>query len=147
MKMSEHDWSGVKHFSPNERWGDHRQMDRELILFLDLLRGLFQVPFIIHCGYETRGHTEKSQHYVGKAADFHVEGIHFRDAVDLMVGFIGPPPRGLGVAQRIGLGIYPHWANPGFHLDMRGVSARWGTITQMGRQIYVSWDEAYRAIR
>jgi uncharacterized protein YcbK (DUF882 family) len=147
MKMTEHDWSEVRHFSTKEAWGDPYRMDRELIFLLDRLRDIFRVPFVIHCGYEAGGHTENSQHYVGKAADFHIEELPFRDAVDLMVGFVGPRPGGIGVWHTIGLGIYPHWATPGFHLDTRGAYARWGAVMRGGRQVYVSWDEAYRRIR
>jgi uncharacterized protein YcbK (DUF882 family) len=146
MKMTERDWQRVRHFSSNEKWGDPLEMDRELIFLLDALRDLCHSRFIIHCGYERAGHTEKSQHYLGRAVDFHIEQTSFRDAVDLIVELVGPPPRGLGVGNRIGLGIYPHWANPGFHLDTRGTFARWGAVTRGGSQVYVSWNEAIEVI-
>ncbi len=147
MKMTRQDWLRIKNFSAHEKWGDPLLMDRETVLLLDALRERFKIPFVIHCGYEQSGHTPSSQHYVGKAADFHVAELPFRDAVDLMVDFIGSPPRGIGVHGRIGLGIYPHWATPGFHVDTRGTFARWGAIVRQGRQVYVSWDDAYEAIR
>jgi uncharacterized protein YcbK (DUF882 family) len=146
MKMREKDWSEIRYFSPHEKWGEPLLMDRETVFLLDILRGLFKSPFVIHCGYERSGHMPDSQHYTGKAADFHVVGLPFRNAVDLMVDLVGSPPRGTGVCGKIGLGIYPHWTSPGFHLDTRGAFARWGAIICKGRQVYVSWDEAYEAI-
>jgi uncharacterized protein YcbK (DUF882 family) len=147
MKMTRKDWIGIKYFSFHEKWGDPLLMDKETVLLLDTLRGLFKYPFAIHCGYEQSGHTPYSQHYTGKAADFHIVELPFRDAVDLMVDFIGSPPCGIGVHGKIGLGIYPHWATPGFHVDTRGAFARWGAVVRKGRQVYVSWDDAYEAIR
>jgi uncharacterized protein YcbK (DUF882 family) len=146
MKMTRQDWLKIRYFSAQEKWGDPLLMDRETIFLLDTLRGLFSSPFVIHCGYERSGHMPNSQHYAGKAVDFHVLGIPFRDAVDLMIDSIASPPRGIGVYGRIGLGIYPHWTTPGFHLDTRGMYARWGAVTQDGRQVYISWDDAYKAI-
>jgi hypothetical protein len=147
MKMTQQDWFGIKYFSSHEKWGNPLLMDKETVLLLDTLRGLFGFPFAIHCGYEQSGHMANSRHYTGKAVDFHIIELPFRDAVDLMLDFIGSPPRGIGVHRKIGLGIYPHWASPGFHLDTRGMFARWGAIVRRGRQVYVSWDDAYEAIR
>lgn len=146
-KMTEEDWGRIRYFSINEDWGEPMKMDRDLIYLLDGLRGLFHHPFVIHCGYKGGGHSRNSQHYVGKAADFHIEGMALKDAVDLMLDFISPPPRGLGIAHIVGLGIYPHWRNPGFHLDTRGSKARWGAIVRGGRQVYVGFEEAYRNIQ
>jgi uncharacterized protein YcbK (DUF882 family) len=147
MKMKQQDWLRLCYFSPRERWGDPLMMDRETVLLLDTLRGLSGFPFVIHCGYDRSGHTQHSQHYIGKAVDFHIEGLPFKDAVDLIIELTGPPPTGIGVHETLGLGIYPHWTTPGFHLDTRGTFARWGAVTQQGRQVYVSWDKAYEAIK
>lgn len=158
--MTDKDWSEVEYFSKNERWGNPYKMEKDLIELLDNLREAFNHPFIIHCGFDLYGHSTTSRHHVpvkdekggvlyyyADAADFHIEGIDFKDAVDLMNGFIGSPPGGFGVTNEIGLGIYPHWNNPGFHLDTRGTRARWGAIDQNGKQIYVSFKEAYEAIK
>jgi len=141
--MTKEDWGRIKHFSPDEAWGDPYKMDRDLIFLMDVLRGLFHHRFVIYCGYQHRKAKPKSQHNFGKAVDFHINEIFFRDAVDLMLGFIGPPMQGVGVAGIVGLGIYPHWNNPGFHLDTRGTRARWGALNKNGKQIYVSFSEAY----
>ena len=145
--MTKEDWENVKHFSPAENWGDPYRIEKDLVFLLDNLRDIFDHPFVIHCGFDTSGHSANSQHYVGRAVDFHIEEIDFKDAVGLMNAFIGPPPGGLGVAGKIGLGIYPHWNNPGFHLDTRGERARWGAVSRNGKQVYVSFKEAYGAIK
>jgi hypothetical protein len=146
MKMTREDWGRVKYFSPEEKWGDPLMMERSVVFLLDELRGVFHHPFIVHCGYQLRPLAPTSQHNFGTAVDFHIAGMAFGDAVDLMLRFIGPPPKGLGVENRIGLGIYPHWAHPGFHLDTRGSMARWGAININGAQTYVSFEEARRLI-
>jgi hypothetical protein len=150
MTMTETDWTRVKFFSPDEKWGDSGRMDEELIFILDRIRGLFMLPIVIHEGWAPRGtggHVPGSYHYIGKAADFHIEGIRFRDAIDLMLHYVGPMPGGLGVSRQIGLGIYPHWATPGFHLDTRGSYARWGYVVRGGAKVEVEWGEAYGAAR
>jgi hypothetical protein len=157
--MTKDDWSHVKYFSPAERWGDPYRIEKDLVFLVDRLRGLFGRPFVIHCGLDEYGHVANTRHWVpvkdenGKvlyyysdAVDFHVENMPFRDAVDLMTELIGPAPN-LNVWRVVGLGIYPHWANPGFHLDTHGGYSRWGAVTQGGKQVYVSWEEAYRRIR
>ena len=145
-KMTSSDWRLIRNFSLSENWGDPYQMDRDLIYLLEVLRGLFRFPFSIHCGYQKRPEKPTSQHNFGKACDFHIDGMTFIDAVDLMLIFIGPKPSGIGVSEIIGLGIYPHWKNPGFHIDTRGERARWGAVMDGGRQVYVSFSEAYRRI-
>jgi len=122
-------------FSPNENWGDPFMMNGLLLLLLDAIRGRWGKPFVIHCGYETSGHASKSQHYVGNAVDFHIKDeLPFYAQVEKMEQILAE----LQVADKVGLGIYPDWAHPGFHLDVRGTRARWGRIG--GK--YVSFKEA-----
>lgn len=137
-KMSEEDWERLKHFSQDEAWGDPAMMERETVFLLDCIRDDLGYSISIHCGYERRPHWPTSRHNSGSAVDFHVEDINFRDAVELVEETI----QNLGVSERVGLGVYPHWNNPGFHLDARGYRARWGAVKRNGRQVYVSYDEA-----
>ena len=143
--MNQKDWGKVRFFTKNENWGDPLMMERDLIFLLEELRGRFDCPFVIHCGYETSGHTQNSQHYRGNAVDFHVVGPQFLDAIDLIGRYIGPAPTGFDRDGVIGLGIYPHWRDPGFHLDLRGYRARWGAVSLGGKQVYVSFEEAARS--
>lgn len=63
------------------------------------------------------GHVQESQHYQGLAADFHVHGVSLLDAWLALERF----PKIMGV------GIYPYWATPGLHADIRPTAtrARW----------------------
>jgi len=145
--MRPEDWDVVKYFRPLEFPPRPDQMDRSVVFLVDTLRGLFNYPIHVTSAWSPGiGHSKNSQHYAGKAVDFWVEGIRFVDAVNLMESFIASPPQGIGVRGKIGLGIYPHWVHPGFHLDTRGMFARWGAVTRQGRQTYVSWNKAYEEI-
>ena len=137
-KMSDRDWHSIRHFTPGEAWGDPTMMERDTVFLLDQIRDVLGCPIIIHCGYEKRSHRPTSRHNSGSAVDFHLKGIDFREAVGLMEKAINI----LGMSERVGLGIYPHWNNPGFHLDTRGFRARWGAVNRNGRQVYVGYDEA-----
>lgn len=126
----------LKHFRPEEPgWkGNFHKVNGLLLLLLDALREEIGYPFVIHCAYETSGHSPKSQHYIGNAVDFHIEGLPFPEAVIRMEEAL----ERLQVADRVGLGLYPCWYNPGFHLDVRndGKRARWGRI----KGDYLSYD-------
>ena len=123
-------WNILDGFNKYEKWGDPAQMNGMVILLLDAIRKQFRridmaARFIIHAGYATSGHSPNSQHYVGNAVDFHIDTkVKYSLQVHDMLGIL----RGLQVHDRVGLGIYPDWANPGFHLDVRGSRARWGRI-------------------
>lgn len=106
--MTPQQWNQIKHFNPNEKWGDPERMDFRLVWALNKLREEIGKPFIIHCGYEESGHAPNSFHYSGQAVDFHVKGIEFCILLHKIsrVWWFG------------GIGLYPHWNNPGFHLDI-----------------------------
>ena len=112
--MTQEQWNQIKHFNPNEKWGNPEKMDFRLIWILDKLREEIGAPFIVHCGYETNGHESNSFHYSGQAVDFHVNGIGLYTAWFELIK----------IWKLGGLGIYPHWNNPGFHLDL-GSHRQW----------------------
>ena len=70
------------------------------------------------------GHTDKSQHYQGRAIDWHMTD-RYGKIVPLFDQFI--------IAIRFdwnGIGLYPAWRSPGLHTDMRiegrlGEAALW----------------------
>ncbi|MBA7643207.1 hypothetical protein ES703_50926 [subsurface metagenome] len=106
--MTKEQWEQIKYFSPNENWGNPCKMSFELLKRLDALREFVSHRIIIHCGYAGGGHTENSQHYLGKAVDFHIENM------SLINQYLA--------AERFmftGIGIYPDWNNPGLHCDVR----------------------------
>jgi hypothetical protein len=128
-------WHHIKHFTKNENWGDPDRVNGLLLLLLDALRSKWGAPFIIHCACEQSGHSAGGQHPLGNAVDFHIED---GEPCALQIGVMEHFIKGLNVADRVGLGIYPDWRNPGFHLDVRGAKARWGRIGDE----YVSFAEA-----
>jgi len=106
--MTNKDWESIRYFTKDEKWGDPLKMNLHLLLMLDALRGHTGAPFIIHCGFESSGHAAESQHYLGRAVDFHATGISLADLFTYSMKF-----------DFRGVGIYPGWNNPGLHLDVR----------------------------
>ena len=128
-------WDVVDHFNEREAWGDPEKMNGLLILLIDKIADILGCGVIIHCGYEGDGHTPSSQHYTGNAIDFHLKtDLPFKDQIDNVMLALDE----LQVSDRVGVGLYPDWNSPGFHLDVRGVKARWGRIGE-----YVSFEKAY----
>lgn len=128
-------WKHIKHFTPHENWGDHTKVNGLLLLLMDAIRHLWGMRFVIHCACDLSGHSTKSYHYTGDANDFHIKDVvPFYFQTEQMERTL----EDLQVADRVGLGIYPDWHNPGFHLDVRGVRARWGRIGDK----YVGFEEA-----
>lgn len=108
--MAKIDWSRVKYFSPDENWGDPEKMIPELIYTLDAFRKYLGRAINVNCGWSTKGHSSKSQHYIGRAAD-----ISFgSSSVDLLPIYLAAERFGFN-----GLGLYPDWYHPGLHLDVR----------------------------
>lgn len=119
-------WRIIENFSPKENWGDPNKMSGTLLLTLDAVRRFYDHPFVIHCGFATTGHSEASFHYKGEASDFDIKepGVSFHTQIIKFLHILD----GLQLSGSVGLGIYPQWNNPGFHLDVRGESARWGYL-------------------
>lgn len=82
---------------------------------------------VIHCLWEASGHVAKSQHYLGKACDFHLEPVGRMSFVE-QIGLVEEALENLNATYRVGLGIYPTWNHRGFHVDTRGTRARWGYL-------------------
>lgn len=125
----------LTHFTADENWGDATQVSGVILLLLDAVRTAFDAPFVVHCAYEQSGHTPASQHYQGNAVDFHCVTP---ETFPVQVCRLGGILDNLQIDHACGLGIYPDWHNPGFHLDCRGKRARWGRIADD----YVSFAEA-----
>lgn len=121
----------IKGFSKEEKWGDPYQMDGIIVILLEKVRELYKkqydenASFVIHEGYAKDGHTTNSYHYKGMAIDFHIKTrLSFVKQVRAVLKILTD----LQFNYKVGLGIYPDWNNPGFHLDNRGKIARWGFI-------------------
>lgn len=121
--MTHDDWEKIKYFTPDEKWGDPKMMDQDLIFGLDRLREFIRLPIHIHCGYEKR--VDGGWHPTGRAVDIHIEGLH--------------PMEQFLAASRFsvfnGIGVYLWWTSPGLHLDTRpftGIAYRavWGSTAK-----------------
>jgi len=113
------DWSKVKHFSPTEWRKDPTKVSSELVYAADEVRDIAGkyypgVKFIIHVAWDDGGHSPKSYHYTGLAVDFHF-------SVPDNVTFPYSEQFALLSSMRVfgGIGFYPFWNHPGWHIDLR----------------------------
>ena len=120
--MSKDFWKHIKYFTPEEVGAE--DIDSILMFKLDLFRSLLDRWVIVHCGYETSGHSPNSYHYQKKAVDFHV-----RDHFDYKLQF-----RFLMQVGFNGIGWYPEWNNPGWHVDTRDGFTLW--TQRNGKYVY-----------
>lgn len=107
---------------------DALRLDDELVVLLQCIREHFGRPVHITSGYRTAarnaavGGSKASQHLLGRAADFWVEGVPVGTVADYAETLL--PGRG-------GIGRYPKdAAHPGrstgwVHLDTRPAKSRW----------------------
>jgi len=128
------DFDYYNYFDRNENWGDPDRMSPLILSSIDIIRHLVGWPFVVH--YGTQGeHSEGSTHYTGLAIDGHFvtdvplyfQALRVMEKLHLV-----------GLDKKMGIGLYPDWDSPGFHLDRREELARWGRI---GLD-YVSWISA-----
>lgn len=115
----------LEHFNKNENWGDYRKMNGMLLVLLDKITDAVKKyswskyhkvsGCIVHCGYDENGHVSKSKHYTGCAVDFHFTVVTPLEAYDIIIEVL----EDYNMLNHTGLGVYPDWANPGFHLDIR----------------------------
>jgi len=100
----------LNHFEPYEFKAPSAAVATQLCYDLDALRDKVDKKCVIHCTYDTDGHAPKSRH---KLSPCDAADLHFEDADPAMVlRHILAGPWG-------GVGWYPHWAHPGWHLDLR----------------------------
>lgn len=130
------------YFNTKEAWGDLSRVQWWHIHHLWLIRTAmikqgYDWPTVIHCCYEATGHASKSFHSRdGKscATDFHFDTGDMVP-LDLQRKILSKILDDLGLADKVGLGAYPFWNNPGFHIDSRGWCVRW-TRNKSGEYIY-----------
>lgn len=135
-------WMPLDYFKLSEAWGDPYKMHPLLIFIMEKFR--MALPngcwIKVHCGYKEGGHTKNSFHYKGRAIDFHIVGCSLLEAERHLIKFLKRPMlfdnKTHCLLNYVGLGIYPDWNDPGFHLDIRGKKASW---SRLGGQ-YVAYD-------
>jgi hypothetical protein len=118
------DWSAIRHFVPEE-WGEWRKLDWGLVVLLDQIREEAGCQIVIHEAWAASGHSPKSYHYTGQAVDFSFRGLSGPEQYCLLSGF-----RRIG-----GIGYYPRWIHPGWHVDLRN---------GLGRLQWVHSEAGYR---
>ena len=131
----------LRHFNRREAWGRPTRINGALLLVMDELadRVKFQCPqcdFIIHNAYRP-GTT--GQHPLLNAVDFHLTWLKPLPAYHWIIETLGE----MQCLEHVGLGVYPEWEYPGFHLDVRGTKARWA---QVGGK-YVGIDEGIKLLK
>ncbi|MCK9556087.1 DUF882 domain-containing protein [Candidatus Pacearchaeota archaeon] len=114
LLMTNENWKEIKYFKKTEKWGNPLKVHKLLIYGLDALRNYIGFPIGINCAYEKGGHTDDSYHYSGMAVDIYCKKLN---VVDFYLA-----------ASRFdvfnGIGVYPHWNNPGLHLDIRPLAKK-----------------------
>jgi len=136
-------WLPMEFFNAREAWGDPFEMHPLLIFIMEKFRQ--KLPngcwIKIHCGFKEKGHQPNSFHYVGRACDFHVIGCSFLEAERHLMKYLRTPVL-LKDGQQdqlinfVGVGNYPEWNDPGFHLDIRGTRASWARLNNK----YVAYE-------
>lgn len=112
------DWTQIKYFRPEEWQKDPERVSPTLVKVLDEIRRVSLFPIVIHVAWDWAGHSPKSFHYSGLAVDFHwavdPKEFSYGEQFMLLSSF-----RELG-----GIGFYPYWNNPGWHVDLRDRNPR-----------------------
>ena len=143
-------FDAIEGFNENEQynganaWGDPEKVDVFLLWILALIRREIRkldptATITIHCAYEITGHKGKT-HPLGIAADWHINStIPYHELIGQVLVILHQ----YNLSNLVGLGIYPCWNSKGFHLDVRGIRARWGyIIDKENNVIQVSFDNA-----
>jgi hypothetical protein len=125
-------WHKYKYFTKGEKniysqpaWGDPDKICHFTLYMLDIITGRIKeyvwrehqkmAYCLIHCAYQDR---EKGYHPLGTAVDYHfspIELITPYKAFEITEQVLNE----YSTSNFMGLGVYPDWANPGFHLDTR----------------------------
>jgi hypothetical protein len=110
MLIQESDWATIKYFKPEEFGPLWRNMDYRAIRMIDQVRDILKKPITIHAAFETEGHVSGSLHGVipCTAIDGHIKDMHLMDQYLFLERF-----------PYTGIGLYPHWNSPGWHVDLR----------------------------
>ena len=128
-------WRGIKHFDYHEFSSPEDpesglKMNFSLIQGLERLREITGRPIIIHHngGFAASGHSDGSHHYEGRAADFHFDWLDLMLRQQAKIVF--------NSMHFSGIGLYPEWAHPGFHVDSRlGPFQVW--VERAGKYLYL----------
>ncbi|MFR4263551.1 MAG: YcbK family protein [Faecalibacterium prausnitzii] len=103
-------------------------LDDELVVLLQCIREHFGKPVHITSGYRTAAHnaavggSKSSQHLLGRAADFHVEGVDVATVAAYAETLL--PSRG-GIGRYPKDAAHPKRRTGWVHIDTRAGKSRW----------------------
>lgn len=118
--------SDFKHFEPyfsaDEKWGNILNLKWHHVHHLFMIRDMIKIPMSIHCSADNEGHAPDSLHYQGLATDFHLRNgtCLERQYIEIISCL-----ETLNLLNFVGVGVYPGWSRPGFHIDSRGSGLLW----------------------
>lgn len=127
-------WMILDAFKITQAWGDPFKMHPILLFIIEKFnKSLPHGCWIkVHCGYKEKASKKNSYHCHGRAIDFHVVGCTFVEAESHLMKFLNESVILHGMEYKmisyVGIGIYPEWSDPGFHLDIRGKPNSWARI-------------------
>lgn len=126
---------GTRQLSPGFRvrefactGSDTVKLDDELVVLLQCIREHFGKPVHITSGYRTAAHnaavggSKSSQHLLGRAADFYVEGVPVAAVAAYAETLL--PSRG-GIGQYPKDAAHPKRSTGWVHIDTRAGKSRW----------------------
>lgn len=115
--MKSPDWKRLKHFNPDENWGNWEAIDFRLLFFLDCYRAFVGQQIVVVCG--TQGVHKSEWHKKGLAVDCVLDGKH-QGQLNSIFAAMRFPFTGLGVYPRA---RHPKFRRPiGFHFDIREIN-------------------------
>lgn len=118
----------MNYFKPDE-FNHFDKMDKQALDFLDMVRAIYGSPFVVKGHSDFRPQSEADR-LAGKPLDVHAMGIaidfHIIDTIPLKAQTqkLIESCEIIGIPFRVG--VYPHWNNPGFHLDILDVEKNKG---------------------
>lgn len=109
------DWGKVRHFNVGEFGPRAELVHPTLVHIMDELRERSGWAIRINVAWAEKGHSEKSYHYTGQAIDFAFLRGSSLEQYCFLREF-----REIG-----GIGFYPEWNTPGWHIDLRSGFLQW----------------------
>ena len=107
------DWGQIE-FMKREEWiKDPDRVHPEVVYLLEEVRRAAMAPIVIHVAWDDSGHESDSTHYTttrefALGVDFHIKGWPLLEQWLFVERF-----------PWCGIGLYPYWAYPGLHADLR----------------------------
>lgn len=124
----------MRYFKDSEWRKDPSRVSPLLKEALDNVRHAAGVPIVINVAFSTSGHAPSSYHKRGEAVDFSFRGLDFSKQLHAIL------------SQNVlrGIGYYPWWNNPGWHVDLRQGKHLFWLSPVAGKYEYFLGEEDFR---